>query len=473
MHRWGSLLCAAVAAIAAIGCGEPKCDVGCVAPESVTVRMDFAIEGDFFAAPFPSDARRDESGKPIVDGFPNPQSVFLVDRVLDVIRSGADGFGVSSGAFFSTTGALDPASLPTMVESTTAEASVFLIAIDAGSPDYAVRQPVSVRFSEDPGLYGPPNMLSVVPLQGAPLRPSQRYAVVITTAVRAADGAPLEVSAAVKAIIDGEEVAGMTAAGALESHRDAIEAAVSGASVSRESIAALTVFTTGDPAAKMQTALSDAQPDVMAPSMPFAKVDDFPTFCVFASTIEMPVYQSGEPPYSNADGGWQSDAEGRLVLDHHETARFFITIPKSTMPAAGYPLVVFSRTGAGGDRALVDRGVRAEAGGEATPGTGPALELAAVGYAGASIDGPHGGIRNVTGGDEQFLVFNFENPLALRDNIRQSALELALVPGILDGVAIDVSDCAGAVAPGDNATIDTGTRSWVTRWALRSRRSPS
>ncbi|MBL8744498.1 MAG: hypothetical protein JNK04_25495 [Myxococcales bacterium] len=80
-----------------------------------------------------------------------------------------------------------------------------------------------------------------------------------------------------------------------------------------------------------------------------------------------------------------------------------------------------------------------------------------MGYAGASIDGPHGGVRNVTGEDEQFLVFNFENPLALRDNIRQSALELALVPGILEDVSIDVSSCAGAVAPGGNAVIDTGT----------------
>jgi hypothetical protein len=63
----------------------------------------------------------------------------------------------------------------------------------------------------------------------------------------------------------------------------------------------------------------------------------------------------------------------------------------------------------------------------------------------------------VSGEDEQFLVFNFENPLALRDNIRQSALELALLPGILEGVSIDVTDCAGATAPGNSATIDTGT----------------
>ena len=436
---------------------DPPCDGRCVEPTPVSVRMDFAATGDFFASPFPNDARRDPTGKPIVEGFPNPQAVFLVDRVLDVIRSDADGFGVSSGVFFSTTGAIDAATLPTIFESVSADASVFLMSIDSGSPDYAVRYPVSVRFSEDPGFYGPLDMLSVVPLQGAPLRPRQRYGVFVTTRVHSAAGEPIATSDAVRALLAGKEVAGM-ANDAWQNHRDAIDAAAADAATPVESIAALSVFTTGDPAAKMQTALVDAQDDVMPPSDPFVKVEEFPTFCVYESSIEMPVYQAGDPPYSDAGGGWQSDTDGHLLFDHYETARFFVTIPKIEMPAAGYPLVVFSRTGAGGDRPLVDRGVRAEPGGESvTPGTGPALELAAVGYAGASIDGPHGGIRNVTGEDEQFLVFNFENPLALRDNIRQSALELALVPGILQGVSIDVADCVGASAPLDSATIDSGT----------------
>src|SRR5690606_37485035 len=118
------------------------------------------------------------------------------------------------------------------------------------------------------------------------------------------------------------------------------------------------------------------------------------------------------------------------------------------------PLLVFSRTGGGGDRPLVDRGVRDADGNVIVPGSGPALELSRAGFAGASVDGPHGGLRNVTNGDEQLLVFNFQNPLALRDNVRQSALELALLPEVLDGVSIDVSDCPGAEAPNDLARFD-------------------
>jgi pimeloyl-ACP methyl ester carboxylesterase len=75
------------------------------------------------------------------------------------------------------------------------------------------------------------------------------------------------------------------------------------------------------------------------------------------------------------------------------------------------------------------------------PGSGPAQELARVGWAGVQVDGPHGGPRNVTDGDEQFLMFNVTNPPAMRDNVRQSALELALLPDLLATLEIPAGDC--------------------------------
>ncbi|MDZ7345610.1 MAG: hypothetical protein ONA69_02340, partial [candidate division KSB1 bacterium] len=58
-----------------------------------------------------------------------------------------------------------------------------------------------------------------------------------------------------------------------------------------------------------------------------------------------------------------------------------------------------------------------------------------------------GGRRNVTGGDEQFLVFNIQNPTALRDNLRQSALELILLARSLAELRIDASACEGLNEP--------------------------
>jgi len=103
---------------------------------------------------------------------------------------------------------------------------------------------------------------------------------------------------------------------------------------------------------------------------------------------------------------------------------------------------VFSRTGGGGDKPLIDRGVH-DASGMSAPGTGYAREFALAGLAGISVDGPHGGPRNPTGGDEQFLVYNVQNPLALRDNIRQSALELSLTAHLAGELSLDASACPG------------------------------
>jgi pimeloyl-ACP methyl ester carboxylesterase len=56
-------------------------------------------------------------------------------------------------------------------------------------------------------------------------------------------------------------------------------------------------------------------------------------------------------------------------------------------------------------------------------------------------------MRNTTQGDEQFLVFNIFNPPALRDNVRQSALEVVLLAHVLDKISIDTSGCPGATNP--------------------------
>src|SRR5215468_249240 len=115
-----------------------------------------------------------------------------------------------------------------------------------------------------------------------------------------------------------------------------------------------------------------------------------------------------------------------------------VTVPRAPMPANGFPLVTLVRAGAGGDRPLVDRGVQGMTGGPPlVPGSGPAQEFTRVGYAGVQVDGPLGGLRNITHGDEQFLIFNVFNIAALRDNIRESALELAVFSAVLDTLHID------------------------------------
>jgi hypothetical protein len=411
--------------------------------------MDFSRAGGFYASPFPADDRRLNDGTVDLTGHPNPSGMPFIDDVIGLLDGQRDGFGTTSAAFFSLDGPLG--TLPDLEGSLRPDAATFLVSVDPAAADYGQRYPVDVGFASDGGPLGAPNLLALLPLQGLALRPRTRYAAVVTRDLIDADGERLGVSLSMAELAAGDVPAGLDDPATWHEALAALEAL----GVPPDEVAGLAVFTTGDPTAGLlamrQDGLSRPLP---APDAPLALVETFDAFCVYGSTISMPTYQAGEPPYLNGGGGIAFE-DGVPMLYGTETAAMWVTLPRSAMPADGYPTAVMIPTGGGGDRPLVDRGVHAEAHGEAiAPGSGPALHFARAGFAGVSIDGPHGGLRNVSGGDQQFLMFNMTNPEAMLDNLRQSSFEAALTAHLLDGVSIDASDCPGATA---DARFDTGT----------------
>ena len=411
------------------------------------IRSDFADEL-FYAAPFPSDHRLVD-GSVSMAGFPNPADIPFVGGLVGLLDGRADGFGTTSGIFFTLDGPIDRASLPSLERSVEDDASMFLIAIDPEAPDYLQRHPLYAFFEEDGGPFGASNMLSAVPLQGVPLRARSRYAAVVTTAILSSDGEALAPSALVSDLASGRPVAGLHDA-ARETYVQAV-AALDDLGVPHDRIAGLAAFTTWDGTDGMQALVDEARTlPVPSPSTAWELTDVFDGYCVYESALEMPVFQAGEPPYYDVGGGIAFEG-GVPVFDRNELARIVVTVPRAPMPTSGWPVAVMVRTGGGGDRPLVDRGVRDENGDVAIPGSGPAMHFTEAGFAGVSVDGPHGGIRNVTGGDEQFLIFNISNPAAMRDNIRQSALELALLPDVLESLELDLG-AAGQACPDADPT---------------------
>ncbi len=419
-----------------------------------SVRMDLSLSSGFYAAPFPGEHRRREDGTVDVAQFPNPRRNDYASSLI-ALAAQRDGFGLTSAVYFQLTASPNVMRLPSVAESVTRDARVFLVAAQSMPGEVQPsRVPIEVTFQSNGGPFGAPNMLVVRPVQGFVLQPSTLYAAVIMRSVRDTMDRPLDPAPALRALVEGQRVDALSA-GALDSYRRALDS-LRTQGVTLSDIAGLTVFRTGDPTAEFQRFRTHAIAQTpVAPADRFRRTELFDTFCVYESVVEMPVYQRGEPPYAAAGGEWTTDMRGTPIVQRRERARVLLTVPRRPMPAAGYPVVVFSRTGAGGDRALVERGVRGVNGGPAlAPGTGPALEFARAGWAGISPDGPHGGVRNITRSDEQLLVFNFGNLGALRDNVRQSALELVLLAHALPSIRVDASDCPGAAT---DARFDTSS----------------
>lgn len=417
------------------------CDDSAIAqppPPPVSMRMDFA-RPDFFAAPFPSDDLARADGTIVLDRFPNPYANPFIAQVKRILEKDARGFAVSAAVFASLTGYLDRALLPDVATTTTAASPVALVDLDG---DLRKRWPIHVGFDSDGGPYGAKNLLSALPLQGLPLPPKHRFALVVTRELKDNIGRRLEPSKELQSLIANERPATMNDA-TFAAYSRAIDA-LAGAGVIPSELAGLAVFTTGDPTAGLLTAtraaLARPLPTLKAPPVRGEIVEGY---CVYNANMTMPDFQSGAPPFAKTGGEWVLDAAGSPQVQRDALVRVVITVPRTPMPAAGYPIGVMIRTGGGGDRPLVDRGVQTATGENVTARAGPARELAVVGYAGASIDGPHGGPRNPTNGDEQFLMFNVENIVAIRDNVRQTAIETAIFEHVLEELTFDASDCPG------------------------------
>ncbi|MCB9674843.1 MAG: hypothetical protein H6737_06985 [Alphaproteobacteria bacterium] len=407
-----------------------------VAPADLRHDFGAVATGDFWAAPFPG-AQVDGLGAHLAD-FPNPAGVDLVGDLIAMGDGRLTGAGTSSGIFFASGVDLDSASLPDLAGSIEPGSPIVLVDVDPTSPEQGRRFPFTSDFRVDTGPFGAPRLLSLLPVQGIPLRPGTTYAALVTTGVRTAGGRPLAAWPGAALLGDHACPDGLATAAC-----EQMSAALDALGVDPAEVAGLTTFTTQDPTASLRrwTGHARATEPIPAPT-DLAFVEEHEDFCVFAGTTTVPVYQSGEAPYQTEGGDIREDAEGRPVLDHREASRVVLTVPKSA--GADTPLVVFVRTGAGGDRPLVDRGVRGPDGIPLEPGSGLARDFAQVGWAGLQIDGPHGGVRNATGADEQFLMFNVFNARALLDNVRQSALELALLPDTIEGWSPDVSACPGS-----------------------------
>ena len=376
-------------------------------------------EETFFDHPWPSDLRKESDGFIRFEGFPNPRKKPILIGYIESLQGVLTGFSPAAPGFLRFTTPLAESSLPTPSDSLDPSASVQLIDIEPSSAEYGERKRVSLFFRADVGAYWPENTLAFMPTLGYPLLPSTRYALVVTNAVRAKDSGLVEPSADLRAVLGRDPASGSTATAG-----DALADAVTEletAGISRSTIVHLAVFTTNDPVAETAKIRDFVLQSYPAPKLldgTLSKAEQSGFYDTYEGRYgPTPNFQKGKIPFVKiADGGQLSfDAKGEPVVVNDFDLRFAITVPKESacpMPAKGYPIVLYAHGTGGNYRSFI---------GSKREGTALAKRCIAT----IGIDQIfHGDRPGADAGKPEFLFFNVQNPIAVRANGPQSAIDV-------------------------------------------------
>jgi hypothetical protein len=395
------------------------------------VRMRIApLSEGFYAQPWPLATRLHDNGALDLTDFPTPDAALFINANLPTIERAGRGFSTTGAIFASFDGALDPGTLPTPEQSLAEEASAYLVEVERGSDSRGERAPIACSYRKQATGYNPRDLLACVPVPGFPLRPATAYALVLTDGLRDVDGERVRASQRMRDLLadatqDDPLVRQLRGAYAplaswLAEQDDALEHVVGA-----------TVFTTQDPTAELRALAEDATDGVAPLASSFAEYagmlpEESGNYLAFEGTYPTPNYQQGQTPYAMSGGDIRFGADGSPVRAGELELRFALTIPTGEMPVNGWPVVLYHHGSAGDAYSFI--------------ADGTAYHLAAAGVAGIGIDAPVHGTRNPTTNDPQLLFFNINNLLALRDNVRQGAVDLLVLEQF---VAAFVQDAPG------------------------------
>ncbi|MDH5672781.1 MAG: alpha/beta hydrolase [Myxococcales bacterium] len=416
-----------------------SCDVECAPNESVVgtgAECRCSTEGthmrlggdaeDFYAHPWPLDGRLAADGTLDLEAFPLASTASFLVNNLDLIAQSTHGFSTHGALFMSFDGPIDPTSLPETAAATLETSSpIALLNVDPDSEEQGQRSPIRCQLRAEPSAYNPPHFLSCLPVPGFPLRPSTRYALVLTDQVLDAEGAPLRATQPMARALAGTLPAPAELAEAYQPLADYL----AGSAPTDATVVAATVFTTQDPATEMAALAAHVQgqepPALQEIELDATSADAPDGYHVITGSYVSPDYQQGQTPYSTEGGYIRFDASGEPVQSGELRLRFALSLPAAAMPAEGWPVVLYLH-GSGGDAQSFIR-------------NGTATRLAAEGLAAIGIDAPVHGLRNPGGGDPSLLFFNINNPMALRDNVRQGAADLLALERFVAALSLDAA----------------------------------
>ncbi len=251
----GRLSAGLLSGLLVLGCGGNSDDEEPAGPHAIYVvpsSWDKLAGGTFFNHPWPSDLRREDDDTIRFAGYPNPRETPIIDIYIESMAHILTGFSPAAPGYVRFTAAIDPSTLPeSPLAATDASSSVQLLDIDPSSPEHGTRKPVALQFRKEVGVYYETNTLAFMPALGRPLRPSTRYALIVTDSIRTESGGRMGRSS------DLSRVLGLSAAsGPTSAARDQLSSAIddiAGLGIEPKHIIELAIFTTDSPTKQTET----------------------------------------------------------------------------------------------------------------------------------------------------------------------------------------------------------------------------
>lgn len=375
------------------------------AEPALSPRFDPAAEGeDFYATPWPADARLGPDGTPDLSAFTADRSA--LQRVIAEIEGRITGFATMPVIYIAFEDAIADVPLPTPVESLAAEASIQLIELGEGC---GRRVPVEASVRIEGDRFIPAQTLQVKNTVGTVLDPGVAYGLVVLDHFARPDGVAIRRP---QAFADAWQGDGSVWAASLEPLRDCAPEA--GLDPARVAIA--TVFTPHDPLLELQ-AMRDRvmDPNQVETRPPMDLGLDVAwsrrrlSLRTHSGLVEFPVFQDGVTPYVGGGGGFVLDDDRAPTIQRWEPVPFAVVWRELEAPPEPRPALVFidgtgwspwSHLYSGWINDVLDRG-----------------------FVVFSFMPQFHGDRAGVGGGPELATFNFFNPTAGRSNFRQQAAE--------------------------------------------------
>ncbi len=407
--------------------------------------------GDFFRMPFPSNAAIVD-GAVDYTGFPTPGGSFLgfdpVQRYLDAIE-GAPAWSNSPTVIFRFSGPIDIDSF-LWNDDETIRPSRF-VDVTPGDPDYGRNLFFSSFYNNARSNYVCPHWRAVRPRRGEVLLPGHSYAIYYTDDVTAMNGSAIQRSEHFAAMMGSSAPSDSALAAAWPSFQP-LRDYLAFEGTDPDTIINGVVITVGEPHQPMETiaAAIQGQPAPTATDWvkcgggaespcPQADAEEgracgegTSSYDEYHALVELPIFQEGTAPYLESGGGVNGTPVGT------EQVCMSLTVPKATMPAAGWPLVVYAHGTNGSFRSHVQDTVAGSLSNVSLPGGGT------VRFAVLGIDGVgHGPRRGDSDASPQTVFFNFANPDAAEGNSLQGGADVIALARFTAALDVDAATTGG------------------------------